>query len=134
MKIQSKLKREGGTVVELGDVTYHFKDNGEGAHVAEVTDKAHIEHLLAIKEGFFEHGKKPEKEPRLVEVVNDDKLPDDPETWTNYQCNSWAKAHKLNPLNKTVLLDYADKRGITGVEDRMNSANIIRIIAKGTGK
>lgn len=56
MKIECILKREGGTKINLpgdnGDVEYYFKEQPDGAHVAEVTDKAHIKRLLSIPEGY----------------------------------------------------------------------------------
>ena len=54
MKIESLIKRDGGTVVQIGDIGYHFKDDGTGCHVCEVKDKTHAEKLLAIPEGYAE--------------------------------------------------------------------------------
>ena len=52
MKIQCLLKREGGTKIELFGVDYHFEPQEDGTHVAEITDKAAIERLLEIPEGY----------------------------------------------------------------------------------
>jgi hypothetical protein len=132
MLIESIIKRKDGTKVEMGDEEYHFKDDGKGHHVAEVNNQEHIDRLLSIKEGFFEHGKAQKKE-KAKEVVKEDKdaLPEDPEKWTNKQTNAWAKEQDLNPFNKQSLLDYADKKGIVGIDENMNPANIIRVIATG---
>ena len=134
MLIQSKLKREGGTLIGIGDEEYHFKDDGKGNHVCEVTDEAHIAKLLSIKEGFHEAGKKPVKED-VPPVVEDDenKLPENPEDWTNKQANDWAKAHKLNPNNKPNLIDFAVSKGIAEIDENLNPAAIIRLIAKAMG-
>lgn len=52
MKIECILQRENGTVAEVGGVDYHFAPQADGAHVAEVTETAHIERFLAIPEGY----------------------------------------------------------------------------------
>lgn len=53
MKIECILKREGGTHVELGGIDYHFKPQADGAHVADIKDRAHIGKFLAISEGYL---------------------------------------------------------------------------------
>lgn len=52
MKIECKLIREGGTKVELDGVEYHFAPGPDGKHVAEVTDKTHIQRFLSIGEAY----------------------------------------------------------------------------------
>lgn len=52
MKIECILKRRGGTFASVGGVTYHFKPQPDGRHVAEVTDPAHIGRFLSIVEGY----------------------------------------------------------------------------------
>ncbi|KFD27077.1 hypothetical protein [Sphingobium yanoikuyae] len=52
MLIESIIRRQGGSTVDLGSAKYHFRPDLEGRHVAEVDDPAHIATLLAIKEGF----------------------------------------------------------------------------------
>ena len=56
MKIRCKLIREGGTTIDIDGDEYHFADDGKGNHVAEVSNKAHIKHLLSIKEAYVAHG------------------------------------------------------------------------------
>ncbi len=56
MKIECILKRQGGTVVDLGGKTYHFKPQDDGAHVAEVADDEHAEKLLAVSEAYQPYG------------------------------------------------------------------------------
>ena len=48
MKIECILKREGGSVVDLGGVEYHFEPLADGAHVADVENEAHIDRFLSI--------------------------------------------------------------------------------------
>lgn len=52
MDIECKLKREGGTHVELGKNKYHFAPLADGAHVAAVTNEEHQDILLAIPEAY----------------------------------------------------------------------------------
>lgn len=57
MKIESLIKRKGGTVVEMDAPTrtYRFSPesgNHEDPHVADVEEQGHIRALLRIREGF----------------------------------------------------------------------------------
>lgn len=57
MKIESLIKRKGGTVVEMDAPTrtYRFapeSGNHEDPHVADVDEQSHIRALLRIREGF----------------------------------------------------------------------------------
>ena len=68
MKIECILKREGGSVVDLGGVEYHFEPLADGAHVADVENEAHIDRFLSISEGYkLYHGKEqPKGEPKQI--------------------------------------------------------------------
>jgi hypothetical protein len=52
MDIECKIKREGGTHVDMGSAQYHFTPNDDGAHVAEVLDEAHQDRFLSIPEAY----------------------------------------------------------------------------------
>lgn len=52
MDIESKIKREGGTHVDMGTAKYHFAPREDGAHVADVQDEAHADRFLSITEGY----------------------------------------------------------------------------------
>lgn len=52
MDIESKIKREGGTHVDMGTAKYHFAPLEDGAHVAAVADEAHQDRFLSIPEGY----------------------------------------------------------------------------------
>jgi hypothetical protein len=52
MKIECKLKREGGSKIDLDNIEYHFAPGADGAHVAEVENDEHIARFLAIPEGY----------------------------------------------------------------------------------
>ncbi|MDF3073459.1 MAG: hypothetical protein K0S54_1126 [Alphaproteobacteria bacterium] len=65
MDIECKLKREGGTHVELGKIDYHFAPLADGAHVADVQDDEHVARFLSIPEGYriYKGGEKPVAAP-----------------------------------------------------------------------
>lgn len=52
MKIQCKLKREGGTRAEIGGIEYFFEPLADGTFVCEVEDEAHIDRFLSISEAY----------------------------------------------------------------------------------
>ena len=52
MKIESILKRPGGTKVTMGDSLYHFAPNEQDQHVAEVENPDHAKVFLNIPEGY----------------------------------------------------------------------------------
>lgn len=52
MKIESIIRREGGTNVTLGGTLYRFLPDDIGRHVTDVTDEDHISKFLAVREGF----------------------------------------------------------------------------------
>lgn len=68
MKIECKLRRNGGSRIELGGIEYHFEPLKDGAHVAEVENEAHIDRLLEIGEAYrVYHGEDaPEGKPQTV--------------------------------------------------------------------
>lgn len=66
MKIESLIKRSSGSKIILDNprTIYHFKPETtepEAPHVATVTNKSHIDKLLAVKEGYRSLGKSDEK-------------------------------------------------------------------------
>lgn len=52
MKIECKLKRDGGTHVDIDTIKYHFAPQADGAHVADVTEEAHVDRFLSIAEAY----------------------------------------------------------------------------------
>ena len=52
MKIESILKRPGGTKVTMGESLYHFAPNEQDQHVAEVENPDHAKVFLNIPEGY----------------------------------------------------------------------------------
>lgn len=59
MKIESIIKRNPPTEIELDGTVYKFQPDEHGRHVAEVTDKRHIARLLSIAEGYQLPGDEP---------------------------------------------------------------------------
>lgn len=75
MKIESLIKRKGGSVVEMDapSRTYHFapvSGKHEDPHVADVEEQGHIRALLRIREGF----RVLEGEAQQDDPVHDDDL------------------------------------------------------------
>ena len=75
MKIESLIKRKGGSVVEMDAPSrnYHFapvSGKHEDPHVAEVEEQSHIRSLLRIREGF----RVLEGEAQQDDPVHDDDL------------------------------------------------------------
>ena len=52
MKIESLLRRPGGTKVTLESVEYHFKPGPDGREFADVTNVEHIGIFASIREGY----------------------------------------------------------------------------------
>jgi hypothetical protein len=50
--IECKIIREGGSIIPMGDVEYHFAPRADGAHVAEVENEEHADRFLSITEGY----------------------------------------------------------------------------------
>lgn len=65
MKIESIIRREGGSKVTLDGVTYLFKPDESGRHVANIENIEHLGVLLEIREGY-----------RVVEDDQADNVPD----------------------------------------------------------
>ena len=70
MKIECKAQREGGSVIDLGGIAYEFKPLADGAHVAEVTKKEHIERFLSITDTYCIYDGKAKAEKPVVEEVS----------------------------------------------------------------
>ena len=75
MKIQCILVRAGGTFADIDGTQYHFEPLEDGALVADIADRTHIDRFLAISEGYkVYHGDKtPAGSPTPIHlpVIND---------------------------------------------------------------
>ena len=57
MLVESKIRRQGGTTIDLYGKTYKFLPNEFGDHVAEVTDEAALNRLVnEIPSGYALYG------------------------------------------------------------------------------
>lgn len=73
MKIQSLIKREPFTVVELDGTTYEFKPDELGRQIADVAKRDHADLLLAIPEGYraMDENAQAAAEKRLEKILDD---------------------------------------------------------------
>lgn len=76
MKIECKLKREGGSIIDIEGVAYEFKPQADGAHVADVGNDAHAERFLSIPEayGIYRAGKAVKEAPAPAPGVDNTPL------------------------------------------------------------
>ena len=70
MKIECPVKRPGGSHIELWGVDYHFQEQPDGAHVAEVSDPKHQDRFLEIGYKIHRPGSKAAEKPALKSVPN----------------------------------------------------------------
>lgn len=67
MLIKSKIERAKGTRVTLDGINYHFAPTKPGgAHIASVSNTAHIARLLGIAEGFTVYDEQQDEEQRDI--------------------------------------------------------------------
>lgn len=84
MLIECKLKRQGGTKVDIGGIVYHFKPNTNDSgdpHLCDVKDKLHAKRFLGIAEGYCLPGDAQEQTPEPVvsaTEVDDKPVVDEP--------------------------------------------------------
>lgn len=84
MKIESIIKRDPPTEIDLDGTIYKFKPDAHGRHVAEVTDKHHIARLLSISEGY--------------QLADDEPLPQSVQTELQREVEE-----RTNPMSQPVL-------------------------------
>lgn len=75
--IELKIKRKNGSKVQIDGAIYHFKDDGKGKHVAEVSNQEHVKKLLAIPQYVLASVQAVDDEPttgdeNLVDGFSDD--------------------------------------------------------------
>jgi len=157
MLIKCKQKREGGSKIEIGGSTYHFKpEAGDGDHVCEVADKNHIGRFLSITEGYELAGDDKPVEPDKPDPVNpennggegdgtDDSNTDDGEktdgssdgdagesgdsgTDGSETGDQGVDVPDVSAMNKDELMFLANERGIT-VNDKSPVPTLRKTIA-----
>lgn len=136
MKIICKLKRAGGTKVELGKDTYHFVEDKDGDHVADVTDEKHIARLLSIPEAYAKKGvAEPEPADTSAEDEANEEFPLadlDIVAMTNKERANVAKKHLgITGTSKTVLNNFAKaKLDIHDFEERNPKASYMDLLTE----
>jgi len=133
MLIVCKIKREGGSNVEIDKKKYHFKpQEAGGEHITEVTDDEHIARLLAIKEAYVPlanvNDEDEDDEPIAVEA------PDQPVMeWSNKKAMAYAQeVLGLNPEDKGEIIAFAESKGIA-LNKRMGITTLIREVVSQIG-
>jgi hypothetical protein len=68
MNIECKIKREGGTHVDIDNTKYHFAPLADGAHVAAVASEAHQDRFLGITDAYrvYRGSEKPKAAPKAA--------------------------------------------------------------------
>lgn len=67
MKIECLGQRPGGTKADIDGIEYHFAPLADGAHVAKVSEEAHIDRFLSISDHYkVYHGKEDVTEAPVV--------------------------------------------------------------------
>ena len=70
MRIESILRRPGGTRVTLGGVEYHFVPDADGREFCDVSNHEHAKILLAIPEGYrAAEAHKAAELPKMMELT-----------------------------------------------------------------
>lgn len=134
MKVECKLKRDGGTKIDLDGVEYHFKPLKDGAHVAEVTDEAHLERLQQIPEAYKPY--KGEAEFPVAkpgsETADEETSDGDDEPTEFLVTDKDGKDADLGKMTKQQLLDFATAEGIAVTVTKKDSlVNILKAVFDG---
>lgn len=123
MLIESKLRREGGSRIQIGNETYHFAPDGEGRHVCEVTNKAHIQRFLSITEGFRLVGAEDEEQPAPPPPSGDPLSGDAPVEMVDDE-NDEADDESIDDLDLDELAERYEAAGVK--MDRRRSLRVLR--------
>jgi len=120
MQIESKIKRPGGTHVDMGTKQYHFAPLDDGAHVAEVLDEAHQDRFLAISEGYrlYRPGQKAAAEILLGSSVHDARYTIGGKDYA--LGDLVAAAHKNTGLSATVWNELAEDTRHGLIDDELD--------------
>lgn len=135
MKIVCLPQRPGGSKIELGKVTYHFKPEAEGgSHVCEVEDEAHIATLLSIREAYRD-ADQPEPTDDDDGHGENEKAVDasNPQDWTNKKAMAYAdQVLGLNSKDKKAIQEFGLAKGID-LDPRKSCAQMIKALVAHIG-
>lgn len=112
MQVVSKIKRDGGTQIELHGKSYHFVPNEDGDHVAIVTDPVALNRLVnEIPTGYALYGSdadkkvaRPAAERQAIDPLTSDA---DAPVQTMFVTNDLGVKIDLNTLNREELAAFA---------------------------
>ena len=124
MLIECILRRSNGTTIILGENEYHFSPNPKGQHVCDITNKKHVETLLAIPEAYCIAGDKLGVVPKVVEQKKQKKL--NPEAMTNKELERWATERGILPKSKNSIAEFGRSHYELNVNQKYSIYNMIR--------
>lgn len=126
MKIQSIIKREGGTTITLDKNSYHFAPDKSGAHVCDVEDKSHAQKFLGITEGYKIYG---DADPAVIKEDPPEEV-FDPEAMNNKDLEKWARTLDINPRSKESIEEYGAKTFEVDLDKRESATSMLRELAR----
>jgi hypothetical protein len=134
MRIESLIRRPGGTTVTLNDTDYRFVPSGDDPrHIADVEDPDHIDRLLAIPEGYrlARDGKASKPAAPKPAAPEQDTAP--PPAGDKLPSSDVALPDEFDEMTKAQLIEYAEKNNIA-VNTGDVKPTIIAEIKKAMGK
>lgn len=128
MKIESLLRRKGGTKVTLDGVEYHFKPGPDGREFADVTNPDHIGIFASIREGYRVAG----SETKAPEPTKPAAPASAPEPRPAY-IDGATEPHKddLDKLDRPALAELYAKRHGRHPAPRLSPEKIIEALREG---
>ena len=124
MLIECKIRRQGGTRVELFGKRYHFVPAETGEHVCEVEDEDAIDRLLEITDAY----RRARAGVRIAELVPPEPVPTaapprQPQQSIRRFIPEGAPIH-IREMDREQLFQYAQNLGMRRPDGRMNTDRI----------
>lgn len=128
MKIESLLRRKGGTKVTLDGVEYHFIPGPDGREFADVTNPDHIGIFASIREGYCVAG----AETKAPEPAKPAAPAPQPKPSPTY-IDAATEPHNdnLDKLDRPALADLYAKRFGRHPAPRLSPDKIIEALREG---
>lgn len=125
MKIESLLRRPGGTRVTLDGVEYHFKPGPDGREFADVTNSDHIGIFASIREGYRVAGAETKAPEPAKPVAPDPQLNPSP---TYIDAATEPHRDDLDKLDRPALAELYAKRHGRHPAPRLSPEKIIEAL------
>lgn len=126
MEIESRIKREGGSDIDIDGVVYKFRPNEKGEHVCEVDNETHAQRLISIVEGYKIPGAAdPEPVNDVPEITN---IADGPSVALDDAAVKSYLVDELgieNPEDESELREYCE--AVLGIDAPEQGAEVILI-------